>query len=69
MLQTTKGIEDVWQLHRSQIEGARNTADERIANLDETTGYWIKLSANTDGSFRVTNGRTGATKIYPVTRR
>jgi beta-lactamase superfamily II metal-dependent hydrolase len=65
MLRTTKGLEDVWQLHRSQNEGVRNTADQRIANLDETTGHWIKLSANADGSFRVTNGRTGVTKAYP----
>jgi len=56
---------DTWQLHRSQNPDAVNFADERIANLDETTGHWIKLSANADGSFRVTNGRTGARKNYP----
>jgi len=56
---------DTWQLHRSQNPGAVNFSDEWIANLGETTGYWIKLSANADGSFRVTNGRTGASKNYP----
>jgi len=56
---------DTWQLHRSKNPEAVNFADERIANLDETTGHWIKLSANADGSFRVTNGRTGARKNYP----
>jgi hypothetical protein len=66
MLRTTKGLEDVWELHRSQNEGVGNTADERIANLDETTGHWIKLSANADGSSRVTNGRTSVTKAYRV---
>jgi hypothetical protein len=43
--------DDTWQLHRSQNPGAVNFSDEWIANLDETTGYWIKLSANADGSF------------------
>ena len=56
---------DTWQLHRSENPGAVNFFDERIANLDETTGHWLKLSANSDGSFRVTNGRTGAAKNYP----
>jgi len=59
---------DVWQLHRSRNEGAQNFADAQIANLDETTGHWIKLSANPDGSFRVTNRRTGSTKDYSSAR-
>jgi beta-lactamase superfamily II metal-dependent hydrolase len=63
------GLEDVWQLHRSRNTGVVNFADERIANLDETTGHWLKLSANADGSFRVTNQRTGATRDYPKARR
>jgi beta-lactamase superfamily II metal-dependent hydrolase len=64
MLHRTSGV-DVWQLHRSAIEGTVNFADDRIANLDETTGHWIKLSARDDGSFTVTNQRTGATTSYP----
>ena len=55
---------DVWQLHRSQNAGAENFADERIANLDEATSHWIKLSANADGSFSVTNARTGMVQQY-----
>lgn len=55
---------DIWQLHRSAASGAQNTADERIANLDESTAHWIKVSARQDGSFTVTNGRTGVTKSY-----
>ena len=58
------GLEDVWQLHRSLNGGVVNFADGRIANLDETTGHWLKLSANPDGSFRVTNQRTAETKTY-----
>jgi len=63
-LHRAPGLQDVWQLHRSQNQGAENFADDRIANLDETSGHWIKASANTDGSFTVTNGRTGVTKNY-----
>jgi competence protein ComEC len=59
---------DVWQLHRSRNEGARNFPDDRIANLDETTAHWIKVRARDDGSFVVTNGRTGASKSYGTSR-
>ena len=54
----------VWQLHRSLNADVMNVADERIANLDESTNAWIKLSASADGSFTVTNGRTGASESY-----
>jgi competence protein ComEC len=63
-LRRVPGMEDVWQLHASKYEGAENFADSQIANLDETTGHWIKASAKDDGSFTVTNGRTGVTKSY-----
>jgi competence protein ComEC len=59
---------DAYQLHRSQNAGVENFADERIANLDTSTAHWIKVSANADGSFAVTNGRTGATKRYDARR-
>ncbi len=55
---------DSWQLHRNPANGAANVADERIANLDERTSAWIKLSAREDGSFTVTNSRTGFSKTY-----
>jgi competence protein ComEC len=60
------GLVDAWQLHRAEAAGAQNFADERIANLDERTAHWIKLSANAEGSFLVTNGRTGVDKSYGV---
>jgi hypothetical protein len=60
------GLEDVWQLHRSQAAADENFPAERIANLDESTAHWIKLSATQDGSFRVLNGRTGEEKTYPA---
>jgi beta-lactamase superfamily II metal-dependent hydrolase len=63
-LHRAQGLEDVWQLHRTTNAGAENFADDRIANLDERTAHWIKLSANDDGSFSVQNGRTGVGKAY-----
>lgn len=60
-------IEGVWQLHKSLIDGSENFPDTFIANLDfgaRDRGSWIKLSADDDGSFTVTNGRTGWTRRY-----
>ena len=65
-LHQVQGLEDVWQLHRSEAAGKANFAAARIANLDESTAHWIKLSANADGSFRVANGRTGESIDYPA---
>lgn len=63
-LRRVRGIEDVWQLHRSENGGTLNFADDRIANLDQSTDYWIHVSAREDGSFVVTNARTGVGKMY-----
>jgi competence protein ComEC len=63
-LRDAPGLEAAWQLHTSQLEGVVNLADRQIANLDETTGYGIKVSAQDDGSFAVTNGRTGETRRF-----
>ena len=44
-----------------------NFPETFIANLDEgeqDLGAWLKVSAVADGSFTVTNGRTGFTKSY-----
>ncbi len=68
LLHSLTGI-DVWQLHRTRNAGAVNFEEEHIANLDETTGHWLKLNANSDGSFTLTNGRTGKTKSYPKAAR
>ena len=66
-LRGAMSIEDVWQLHRTRNEGAVNFPDAFIANLDEgekDVGAWIKVSAADDGTFTVTNGRTGFAKFY-----
>jgi competence protein ComEC len=63
-LRRVPGLRDVWQLHKSRADGAQNFADANVANLDETTAYWIKVSASDNGSFSVTNGRTGESRQY-----
>ncbi|MCU1381887.1 MAG: hypothetical protein JWL71_584 [Acidobacteria bacterium] len=63
-LHQVRGLEDAWQLHRSLPPGPRFFTDDHVANLDESTAHWLKVSAKTDGSFIVTNGRTGAAKVY-----
>jgi beta-lactamase superfamily II metal-dependent hydrolase len=68
-LRKAPGIEQgVWQLHRSLGDGAEyNFPDAFIANLGGDGGdhgAWIKLSASKDGTFTVTNGRTGETRSY-----
>ena len=55
---------DTWELHHSLLPGAEDVAAERIANLDTATSYWLALAANADGSFAITNPRTGATRSY-----
>jgi beta-lactamase superfamily II metal-dependent hydrolase len=66
-LRAAPGV-DVWQLHRSEKPGARNFPDDRIANLDESTAHWLLVSAREDGSFTVTNGRTGSGRDYGARR-
>ncbi len=63
-LRAADDLEAVWQLHRSELEGAANFIDARIANLDDETAHWIKLMAYRDGSFRIRNGRTGVWEEY-----
>src|SRR5262245_8140568 len=36
------------------------------APVHNGTAYWIKVSAQADGAFTVTNGRNGFTKTYKV---
>lgn len=71
VLQTIKaspGLETLWQIHYSKEGGdANNTAAEYIANLlGADAGNGLELTASKDGSFDVTNVRTGVTKHYPA---
>jgi beta-lactamase superfamily II metal-dependent hydrolase len=91
-LHASPGLENVWQMHFSQLSGQEytvpgmfiaNLTDEPLAAmpigpitapqpgpgaspapLHNGTAYWIKVSAQPDGSFMVTNGRNGFTKNY-----
>jgi beta-lactamase superfamily II metal-dependent hydrolase len=60
------GLEDLWQLHyAAESDKDHNVADERIANVKENCeGKYIKVVAEQDGTFTVTNARTGEQKTY-----
>jgi len=57
---------DLWQLHYSDAGGADlNSTEKFIANPGERCkGDWISITAGTDGSFTVRNGRNGFEKKY-----
>jgi competence protein ComEC len=67
-VRSSPGLEDMWQLHYAMEGGQpRNVSEPFIANAQEQCqGYSIKLSANPDGSFTVTNTRNGYSKTYPA---
>jgi beta-lactamase superfamily II metal-dependent hydrolase len=60
------GLEDLWQLHyAAESDKDHNVPDERIANVKENCeGKYLKVAAETDGTFTITNSRTGAQKTY-----
>jgi competence protein ComEC len=92
VVHTSPGLEDLWQMHFSQLSGQEYTVPSIfIANMQDeplsamplapvaapTPGpgvppppqhngpaYWIKVSAQTDGTFTVTNTRNGFSKTY-----
>lgn len=68
IVKSAPGIEDFWQLHYSDnVSKEVNSAEQFIANFTgQDGGHYIKLSARSDGSFRVTNGRNGFSKEYPA---
>ena len=61
------GIQDLWMLHTAEdSDAAHNSAEELIANpKGDGDGHYLKVVAAKDGSFSVTNARTGKTKEYP----
>jgi beta-lactamase superfamily II metal-dependent hydrolase len=91
VVHTSPGLEDLWQMHFSQLSGQEYTVPSIfIANIldDPLTAmpmapiaappfgsnapppahngpaYWIKVNAQTDGTFTVTNTRNGFSKTY-----
>jgi competence protein ComEC len=97
VLHSSPGLEDLWQIHFSQLSGQEYTVPGMfIANLlDEPStampvapiaapapgpnappppahngpAHWIKVSAETDGTFTVTNARNGFAKTYAANGR
>jgi beta-lactamase superfamily II metal-dependent hydrolase len=66
VLRSVPGLEDIWQSHFSVLGGKENNPpDDYIANLDQACqGKCLKISAQADGSFTVTNSRNGFEKTY-----
>jgi competence protein ComEC len=91
VIHSTPGLEDLWQLHFSQLSGQEytvpgmfiaNTVDEAQAAMPiapfqpqpgtqaapppvhNGTAYWIKVSAQPDGTFTVVNTRNNFSKSY-----
>lgn len=65
-------LQDLWQLHTSEAnDAAHNVAQAKIANLPTTAetpdaANYLLLTGRRDGSFSVTNSRTGETVEYPL---
>jgi len=61
------GLEDLYMLHTAEdSDAAHNSSEALIANpKGDGDGAWFKVVASKDGSFSVTNSRTGQTKNYP----
>jgi beta-lactamase superfamily II metal-dependent hydrolase len=60
------GLEDLYMVHTAEdSDAAHNSAEPLIANLKGgADGAYFKVVASADGSFSVTNSRTGQTKEY-----
>jgi hypothetical protein len=60
-------MQDIWQVHYSELGTAEtNPPADFIANPEAPCqAKWIKLSAQPDGAFTVTNSRNGFSRKYP----
>ncbi len=69
IVKSSPGLEDFWQLHFSEFVAKDvQSPDNFIANFTkEDGGNHIKVTARSDGSFTVKNGRNGFTKEYRAT--
>jgi competence protein ComEC len=68
VVKSSPGLQDLWQLHFADAGGQEhNTTDPFIANVDEAdTGFYLKVTAQEDGSFTVYNSRNKQSKSYPA---
>ena len=80
-IKTSPGLEDLWQLHYAMDAGdGNNTSENLIANPQKEPdpacfgavlgdqGKWIKVSAQSDGTFTVLNSRNNYSKTYKSRR-
>ncbi|SRR5579885_1707755 len=67
-IKASPGLEDLWQLHFAIAGGKENNSpDTMIANVEEhCEGKFIKVSAESNGSFTVYNSRNKYSKTYPA---
>lgn len=67
-LKKSAGLQDVWQLHWSEVsDNEQNTSEQQIANTMPTAeckGHWMKVSVEKNGKYTVTNGRNGFSRTY-----
>jgi len=65
-VEASPGLEDYWQEHYLVAAGDKfNVAPDYIANIvGSPDGKWIKVSAQRDGTFTVTNTRNNFSKTY-----
>jgi len=65
ILKSSAGLQDLWQLHYSISGKDKNVSEDFIANLEEKCeGNLIKVSAQRNGTFTVTNTRNNYSKTY-----
>ena len=67
-LKKSPGLEDIWQVHYSEVASKeQNTGEQMIANLTPTVdckGHWLKVSVEKNGKYTVTNSRNSFSKSY-----
>ncbi len=66
VVKSSPGLQGLWQLHFADAGGSEhNTSDPFIANIQEAdTGFYLKVTAQEDGSFAVYNSRNKLSKDY-----
>lgn len=67
VVHNSPGVLDLWQVHFAVNGGKENNVSEQfIANPDQNNdqGNFIKLSAESNGNFTVTNSRNNFSKTY-----
>ncbi len=66
IIEKSPGLGNLWQLHFAEAAGPEhNVSDEFIANPEgPDAGEYLKITAQSDGSFEVFNSRTKKAKRY-----